>query len=257
MLGDAPKHLDPGQIALHARRIGGVDIVQPHDLVLDVEIKLAPKKPTQIFVNKIVHGVARGVLRQVFLQQRAFLLRLRGCRRHQRRHVIVCAFDVRQEPLHLIGRLRQTLFPPGPFLPRLFRVGTVFELNDELGRAGFPRFELHRFRIVDDEVPLGLLGRPDIVVLPFTRLDDAAMHLDRLVFEQLAVMLPEFRRLCRVESEVAQIFRCLDVVLIAVRPVQIDFAPVIGNGIGGRFAVGFTREVPSAHKIAIVVNRYR
>ena len=64
------------------------------------------------------------------------------------------------------------------------------------------------------------------------------MNLEGLALEELAVLRLEFRCLQWVEGEVAQIFRALDVKLVAVRPMEVDLSAIVRNGCRVGFARG-------------------
>jgi diguanylate cyclase (GGDEF)-like protein len=55
----------------------GLDVVEVHHLVLDVEVQLAPEEAAQVLVDEVVERVARRVFGQVLFEQRAVRILLR------------------------------------------------------------------------------------------------------------------------------------------------------------------------------------
>src|SRR5690606_7074364 len=69
---DGAQGLNLAQVLLDGSESFSVlHVIQMHDFVLDVKIQLVAQKTAEIFVNEIIGGVARGVLRQVFFKQGA------------------------------------------------------------------------------------------------------------------------------------------------------------------------------------------
>ena len=68
LLGDPADNLKLREILLDARRGFVLHVVQMHDFVLDVEVELPPEEGTEVLMDEVVKGVARGVALEVRLQ---------------------------------------------------------------------------------------------------------------------------------------------------------------------------------------------
>ncbi|WP_245619686.1 hypothetical protein [Methylomicrobium agile] len=60
-------------------------------------------------------------------------------------------------------------------------------------------------------------------------------------------------RFVKVETVVGQVFAALDVILVLVRPVQVNLAPVIRHSIRRGAAVAFAGVITARHEVTVVV----
>ena len=84
LVGDTPYRFGLAEIVLDARGRLRFDVVQMHDLILDIEIKLAAQEAAEVFVCEIVECVAAGLIGQMLFQQRAVWVLLRRSVRPER-----------------------------------------------------------------------------------------------------------------------------------------------------------------------------
>ena len=213
----------------HARRVLGLDVVEVHDLVLDVEIEFAPEKAAEVLVDEIIEAVAGGVIAQMFFQERAIGILFRGCFGGKSG---LPSSSRRKEALTSCPRIRMSLLTSAATnfsgedlldgervqlaLLALVRIGPVFKLDDEFAVGFQQRSEPDgRFGGAQDETAF-LSGGGFFVVRLGVRLDE--FEMDSLAIRQL-------------ERVVAQKFAGLDVVLVGVGPMQFHFLAFVGNGI--------------------------
>jgi hypothetical protein len=59
--GDSADDANLRQVLLDARRLLVLDVVEVHDLILDVEIELATEECAQVLVDEVIERVAGGI----------------------------------------------------------------------------------------------------------------------------------------------------------------------------------------------------
>jgi hypothetical protein len=65
LAGDPADDLDLGEVLLDAGGGLVLDVVEVHDLVLDVEVQLPAQEAAEVLVDEVVEGVAGGVALEV------------------------------------------------------------------------------------------------------------------------------------------------------------------------------------------------
>ena len=188
---------------------GGLQVVQVQDLVLQVEVELAVEEAGQILVDEEVGVVAAGVLAQVVFQVGHGLVL-----------AVAPAFagERGQGVRGVVQPLRNPINGGGDYLVLLL----LLTIADAFLRGKRPVLErdgdgaggLVPFRIVEhwqEEAPVALVVVPLQVGVPQPEVDGDAVG--------------------RVPVVVAEVRLGLDVVLVAVGPVQVDLFAVVGDGV--------------------------
>ena len=224
LAGDPADDLDLGEVLFDAGRGFALDIVELHDLVLDIKIQFPAQKSAQVFVDEVVKRVAGDVAVQVGTQ----------------------AAVVGPGTVGLDVGLAQP-FDPGnkwffavgehPFFGNLAQVflggGLGFAWSGGLGPVGqggravlepepeFAGFKRDKIMSRENEhAILAGLGL-DVAVVPFGGIDKLQVNAQGVGV--VAGVEPE--------RVVAQVFAGLDVELVVVGPVEFHFFAVIGNGV--------------------------
>ena len=194
LVGDVADDLDLGKVLLHARCGLFLHIVQPHDLVLDIEVELPPEEAAQVFVDEVVEGVPSRVVKQVLVKNGLVGLRATGslplggeALLPNRELLSVQVLD--DAP----GRLSID-----DVLPTFFTVGAVLKADDK-----FAVFLGHRLVAVQYEASVVTVGCLDVVLLG-VRLDNLEVHA--------------VSGRC-LEGIITEVFSGLDVILVVVGPV--------------------------------------
>ncbi|MBK6552185.1 MAG: hypothetical protein IPG11_17540 [Flavobacteriales bacterium] len=123
-----------------------------------------------------------------------------------------------------------------------------------------------RLGAIHNEVALLVGAFLHVVVFALGRFHNAEVYTQGLAFQEafvqvqgalVLVLLGLFAQQAgsspRFESVCVEVLAGLDVILVAVGPVQHHFLPIVGHGIGGGLARRFTAQVTAAHEVAILV----
>jgi len=251
LAGDLPQDFDLCEVLLGLRHIGGLDVVQSHHLVLDVEVQFASQKAAQVLVDEVVHRVAGGVLTDVLCQQRSIRPFLRRRWGFQDGQVLFGSRIIQTAEGFEDSRDRFLTAPglPGLILAGLVGIGPVLEAHDEIAVL-----DRDRIVLVQDEVAFGPIAGLDVAMLALGGRDDEEMHVERLIGgREKPFGLPDLRGLGGVEGEVREVLSSLDVILVLVGPVQTDFRAIVGHGVGSGLARCLPAQIPQRHEIAGVV----
>ena len=186
--------------------MSGIQIIQEHYLVFDIEIKFSTKETAQVFVDEIIKIVLCRIVLQMLHQQSAFLILF--CWHlfiDQLCKVGIFSFCKRINNLSLsildkcilLGSLRHQLISKGDVKLTIFLCDTIL----------FTKLE----------TALHIVGSL-VVVLLCIRITKNKVYLTTTGWQHERVIL--------------EILRSLDVILVGICPIQLHFLTTIRNGIG-------------------------